>query len=667
MRINLHQPVFIWLFIVLSVAVFIFLALLVVLPSLDSIQKMASIAEFELAKRASQEVDGFLRKNTALVKQAASMDSQALRRRALEILINNNAELKYYSAFSVSGRVLYQSAPRREAEREILAISSQKIEEALKNGSAISKVYRSENGEPLVSVLVPTQNPPEIFAATLNLTALWNSLSSLRIRESDLVYLVDSDGALLAHPNSSLVLADISLGNTAVVRRVLDSEEIKGVEIISDGFFKDRQVLISSSGHELAPWKIIVESPSRDIFVVRDRVVTFAIILVVAGSILLVLLFRNSAHLLGTTRALKSEKDHVSVIVNVLADGIIEYGPDLKIRLMNPKAEELFGLKGDKIKGVDFSNAVEPKTKNLFQVISLPSSTGKKPHILENAGEKIYLEISTLEIGRGKDRAFIKVLHDVSRDIFLTKVKSEFISVAAHQLRTPLAAVKWTIKMLLDEEAGALEPKQKDFLKKTYEANEHMIKLVNDLLDASRIEEGRFGYEFKMTDFLEVLGGVIKSLEGIVSKRLIKLEVKAPRVRIPPFTFDVQRIQIVLSNLLENAVRYTKPGGLVTVELDVKGAFLEISVADTGVGIPEDQRARIFTKFFRADNVTRLQTEGSGLGLFISRNIVRRHGGELSFTSEVNKGSRFVFTLPLSKEYIPEEENKPLTTFLNAV
>ena len=212
-----------------------------------------------------------------------------------------------------------------------------------------------------------------------------------------------------------------------------------------------------------------------------------------------------------------------------------------------------------------------------------------------------------------------------------------------------------------------MEPKQKEYLEKIYESNERMISLVSDLLDASRIEEGRFGYDFKENDFHQMLAVVLKSFEDAAQKRAIRLELKTTLEPLPKFTFDSQRIGYALSNIIDNAIRYTNPGGRVTVELLRKNAFLEVGVSDTGVGIPEAEKSRVFTKFFRGGNVIKLQTEGSGLGLFIAKNIIKRHGGDVGFVSEIGKGSRFYFTLPLKREYIPAEEARPLAAFPEAV
>ena len=380
--------------------------------------------------------------------------------------------------------------------------------------------------------------------------------------------------------------------------------------------------------------------------------------LFISGALILVLFVRNSAKLLKASSDLTKERDHMASIFNVLTDGIVEYDSINRIILVNPKAEEIFGVKNEKLRGLDLSKEENSRLKTVYEIVTFDSSKGRQ-FIFEMNGEKIFLEISTASVSYTGEKKFVKILRDQTRFMELQRIKSEFISVAAHQLRTPLSAIKWALKILLDGESGDLEPSQKGFVEKAYISNDRMIELVSDLLDVSRIEEGRFGYEFKEADFKEVLGEVIRSSEIRAKERTIKLELKEIKGTPTRFTFDPQRIQIVLSNLIDNAIKYTPPGGLVSMGYRQNGAFLEVSVSDSGIGIPDNHRGRVFGKFFRADNAVKFQTEGSGLGLFIAKNIVKRHGGSMWFSSELGKGSTFYFNIPLKKEFIPADE-KPL-------
>lgn len=243
------------------------------------------------------------------------------------------------------------------------------------------------------------------------------------------------------------------------------------------------------------------------------------------------------------------------------------------------------------------------------------------------------------------NKMVLKLKEQREREELVGKMKSEFISVAAHQLRTPLSSVKWILKMVLDEDMGKISEKQRDFLSKGYTANERMIHLVNDLLNVSRVEEGKFGLKITTNDLDEVAKKVVASFEQQLTMRNVKLEYDS---NITPllFEFDADRLDMVLSNLIDNAIRYTPTGGVVFVSLEDKGSFVRVSVKDTGVGIAKSQESRVFSKFFRGDNVIKMQTEGTGLGLYLCRNIVMKHKGNIGFESKEGKGTTFFFTLP---------------------
>ncbi len=243
-----------------------------------------------------------------------------------------------------------------------------------------------------------------------------------------------------------------------------------------------------------------------------------------------------------------------------------------------------------------------------------------------------------------------------TRERLVSQMKSEFISIAAHQLRTPLSAVKWTLKMMSDGDVGTLTPEQKEFLERGYQVNERMIALVGDLLNVARIEEGRFGYQFQPVNIGDYVSQYVDHYHFQAEARNIKIIFEKPTWTVPTLTIDPAKMDLVFQNLLDNAMKYSNPGGTVKISLALLPQHIEVTIADSGVGIPKHQIHRLFTKFFRGDNVVRMQTEGSGLGLFIVKNIVKNHGGEIRAESEENKGTKMIFTLPLSEEFVPKKE-----------
>ncbi len=230
----------------------------------------------------------------------------------------------------------------------------------------------------------------------------------------------------------------------------------------------------------------------------------------------------------------------------------------------------------------------------------------------------------------------------------LDEIKSGFISVVAHQLRTPLSGVKWTINLLLSGDMGVLTTEQRTFLMKAYESNDRMIGLVNDMLGADRIDSGKVRYLFRPVQLVGIIDTVLFELLPQANAKGLAIRFSPRPERLPSVHADPEKLHAVFQNLLENSVKYSRPNGVVEVGLRAEnGGEVRVWVRDDGIGIPKDQQKSIFERFFRAQNAVKAETEGSGLGLFIVKSIIERHGGRVWFESEEGKGVTFYFTLPV--------------------
>jgi signal transduction histidine kinase len=225
------------------------------------------------------------------------------------------------------------------------------------------------------------------------------------------------------------------------------------------------------------------------------------------------------------------------------------------------------------------------------------------------------------------------------------KARSELILIAAHQLKTPLSGLKWVFKMFLEGDMGKLTPSQKDLLAKGHEITESMIILVDDLLNIARLERGRAAHNFQKHNFTVLVKSVISSLASEIKMKNLKIETKMLLKEIW-LICDSSTIKMAITNLIENAIRYSFKGGKISVSAVKKGNAIEFCVEDNGIGIPVSQQKKLFTKFFRGDNAVRMQIAGSGLGLYITKEIVKNHKGKIWFKSEEGKGSRFCFSIP---------------------
>lgn len=227
----------------------------------------------------------------------------------------------------------------------------------------------------------------------------------------------------------------------------------------------------------------------------------------------------------------------------------------------------------------------------------------------------------------------------------LDQAKSEFISVAAHQLRTPLSAIKWIIHMIAHDEFKDLQERT-DFIQKAADSTDRMIALVNDLLEVDHIQSGKDQFVFKKVELSPLVGSIVSEVATLATNKNISVEyIPDEKVTV---VGDTLKLRALFQNLIDNAVKYTPVGGKVKIEVKNSDTCAEVYVSDSGIGIPEDQKSQIFTKFFRAPNAMKTETVGSGLGLFIANEIVKRHGGKLDFKSKIGEGTTFSVRLPLS-------------------
>lgn len=240
---------------------------------------------------------------------------------------------------------------------------------------------------------------------------------------------------------------------------------------------------------------------------------------------------------------------------------------------------------------------------------------------------------------------YVGIEQDISHRKAVERAKNEFVSLASHQLRTPIATISWYAEMLLHGDVGKLTKDQRTYVGEIAYGANHMADLVAALLNVSRIELGTFAVTPEPTDLKMLLEDVLHELSPLIEKANLRTEMRVTSV--PKVLVDPKVIRIVFENLLTNAVKYTPTGGLVTISLARQDDDVHFMVEDTGIGIPKEQQERMYQKLFRADNAKRKVTEGTGLGLYLAKAIVEESHGRIWFTSVENQGTTFHVSLPL--------------------
>jgi len=256
------------------------------------------------------------------------------------------------------------------------------------------------------------------------------------------------------------------------------------------------------------------------------------------------------------------------------------------------------------------------------------------------------ISISPVLDSHGEIIFFVGIERDITKEKMIDRAKTEFVSLASHQLRTPLSTINWYTEMLLSGDAGEINKEQKEFLEAVYGGSKRMVDLVNALLNVSRIEMGALAIEPEPVDLAEVVDSVLADIQPKIIER--KTQIVKKYDKLPMINLDPKLIRIVFQNLLTNAVKYTPVSGKVEMSMKKDDKEVLITVSDNGLGIPSSQQEKIFSKLFRADNARAKGAEGNGLGLYIAKSVVENCGGKIWFTSKEGSGSSFYFTIPLS-------------------
>ncbi|MBP6855707.1 MAG: ATP-binding protein [Candidatus Pacebacteria bacterium] len=413
-------------------------------------------------------------------------------------------------------------------------------------------------------------------------------------------------------------------------------------------------------------------TPLAVVVAILDGIYGQGILRVVAPAIIVVIISILLGLSLKLTRAsveLRTKTQQVESVFTNLANGVIAYDQSFKILIFNKAAQEIFRLQENQVIGkvITAAMASDPALRTLAQVIfsSLApvvvkhSDPGMYPQVVDISFDnpKLELRVITDRVIESDESpgGFVKIITDKTREAQLLKSKTDFITVAAHQLRTPLTAVNWTFEALEREES--LAPQQKELVNTGFLAAKKMLKTVNDLLDISKIEEGKFGYQFEEKDIISFVEEVLVQINDTAKQYGIKLYFNRPQEALPRVYIDPQKLSMAFFNLLDNAIKYNVENGTVTVSIEKEDkSFIRISIKDTGIGVSKEELEKLFTKFFRAENAVKTMSDGSGLGLYITKNIIERHGGRIWAESEINRGSVFYLTLPTDPQLIPKKE-----------
>jgi PAS domain S-box-containing protein len=335
-------------------------------------------------------------------------------------------------------------------------------------------------------------------------------------------------------------------------------------------------------------------------------------------------------------------------LVESLSDGVIMFNNNKEIILTNPAVSKYTGLSREYFNFNDFFRLFPNVILGLMIDQAITAGTFENIDEVQLLNKFYEMKITPVKDSQKKIVGGAIIIHDITHIKQIDRMKTEFVSVASHQLRTPLTAIKLFTEMLMKGEVGDLLKEQKEYLDNIYQSTDRMVKLVNDLLNVTRIESGRLKIDPQPTNLSEFIKSIIAEAGPIAAIKKISINFKKDKGDMPEIAIDRNLIQQVIHNLLTNAIRYT-PVGKNTVDIVLKKdkENYTISVSDQGIGIPPEAQVRMFEKFFRADNAVKTETEGTGLGLYVCKMIVESSGGKIWFESKKDHGTTFYVSLPI--------------------
>lgn len=332
-----------------------------------------------------------------------------------------------------------------------------------------------------------------------------------------------------------------------------------------------------------------------------------------------------------------------------LAKVMRKYNIEVLVRMVVQGNGIGYLLVGSKKSGNTYGN----QDLNILEIIS-----GEVAIAVQNALRYEEIEQFNVTLQKRIETATEKLQNTNEKLKALDEAKDEFISMASHQLRTPLTSVKGYISMLLEGDAGDLNKQQQSFLDQAYISSQRMVYLIADLLNVSRLKTGKFVIERRPVYLPDLVESEIAQLYETAKARELKFEFKAPK-KFPMLSLDETKTRQVVMNFSDNAIYYTPKGGKITVEVKEVGKSVQFTVTDNGIGVPKSEQHHLFSKFYRAGNAKKARPDGTGLGLFMAKKVIAAQGGAILFRTQEGKGSTFGFTFPLDKiEITPDPTSK---------
>lgn len=355
----------------------------------------------------------------------------------------------------------------------------------------------------------------------------------------------------------------------------------------------------------------------------------------------------------------KLQRNELQSIITSIGEGLFLVNQEHVITLANPMTEQILDIPLKDIIGKKVDDVILARKNGkdipyddrlMARVLAtkLPIEVGLEDHysFRTNSGKEFPVAVFATPLVKDKDMGAVIVFRDISKEKALDESKSSFISIASHQLRTPLTSIRWYSEMLLSEDAGPLNEMQRDFASEVNSGTLRLYNTIDLLLSISRIENGTLKQSTEKVNIVKLMNEVIEEFKPQLSPKALTMNVSLPQGDISDIDLDPLLLRQVFLNLIANSIQYTNNGGIINVSIEKREGEYLCRVQDNGIGIPDEEKSRIFSKFYRAQNASNKVPDGSGLGLSLVKGLIESWGGKVWFDSEIGKGTTFNVTVP---------------------
>ncbi|MBU1110592.1 HAMP domain-containing protein [Patescibacteria group bacterium] len=581
---------------------------------------------------------------------------------------------------------------------------------ALAGEAGFSKVYYpGESATPQIDSFAPIVSRQNavigVIKAQINLSQLWDLIAQTKLGKSGFAYVVDDEGRLIAHPDKALLSqAPILTSRKIIAAALTDTMASLKTEDYYYRNAKNVNVVADAKRITGTNWVVVVGqfyTEAFALYILSQRL--FLITLVISFSLLVVISLMLSESLTQPIRKLQaatqllrqgnlntkvklktgdeieklgnsfnlmaeqilqrehflqSEKKQMETLMQSMDEGVFAVDQDKKIILFTKSAVKITNLSPEEVTGKDVDEALqfyETSDQVLFADYSKQDEHIKK--VLKKKGLSLDTKMGSIvvaltvspvnfeEIGKS---GFIATIHDITKEQSLEEMKIDFVSIASHELRTPITSILGYLSILQEEASKRLNAEQKEFIGRALISAQRLEALMENLLSVSRVEKGQLNIKLEPTDWNQLISEGLEDFREQIKHSGIELKTSLQK-ELPPVLVDKLRIREVIHNLIGNAINYTAKGQImVSTYPAADKKYVITSIQDSGQGIAKEHLSHLFTKFYRVSGILEQGSKGTGLGLYISRAIVEAHHGKIWVESELGKGSTFYFSVPIS-------------------